>query len=88
MFVIETEVINKLGLHARPATLLVQTATQYAASVHLERDDEKVDGKSIIEVLTLAAEMGSIIRIIANGDDEKEAAQAIEKLFKDKFGED
>ena len=88
MYIIETEVINRLGLHARPATLLVQTATKYMSSVKLQKEDEEVDGKSIIEVLTLAAEKGSIIKIITNGADEEEAAVAIENLFKDKFGED
>ncbi|MCK4544058.1 HPr family phosphocarrier protein [candidate division WOR-3 bacterium] len=79
---------NKLGLHARPATLIVKTASKYKSEINIKKDDIIVNGKSIMGVMMLAAENGSEIEIICEGNDEKEAIDAISKIIKDKFYED
>lgn len=79
---------NKLGLHARPATLIVKTASKYKSNVNIKKDDIIVNGKSIMGVMMLAAEQGSEIKIICEGDDEKEALDAISKVVEDKFYEE
>ena len=83
----EVTVINQLGLHARPAVLLVKTASQFSSDVKLSKDDVEVNAKSIMGVLILAAEKGSIVKISADGSDEEKAVEAVEKLFADGFGE-
>jgi phosphocarrier protein len=79
---------NRAGIHARPAALLVQTAGRFAAKVFLEKDGERVNGKSIMGIITLAATYNTEIRIIAEGEDEKEAVDALARLFENKFEED
>ena len=82
------KIINKLGLHARPAALLVETASKYDAEVHLIKDGNEINAKSIMGVLMLAAEQGSELTFRAKGSQEKEAIEAITKLLKDKFFEE
>ncbi len=82
------EIKNKLGLHARPATLIVKTASKYNSEVNIKKDDIIVNGKSIMGVMMLAAEQGSRIEIICEGDDEKEALEAVSKIVEDKFYEE
>ena len=79
---------NRLGLHARAAALLVKTANRFTSGVVIEKDGIEVNGKSIMGVLMLAASKGSKVTIKVEGKDEKEAIQAIGKLFEDKFGEE
>jgi len=79
---------NRAGIHARPAALLVQTANRFAANIFLEKDGEKINGKSIMGILTLAATYNSPIRIIAEGSDEQDALQTICRLFETKFEEE
>ncbi len=79
---------NRAGIHARPAALLVQTAGRFAAKIFLEKDGERVNGKSIMGIITLAATYNTPIRIIAEGVDEKEAVDALARLFENKFEED
>ncbi|MCD6246076.1 HPr family phosphocarrier protein [candidate division WOR-3 bacterium] len=79
---------NKLGLHARPATLIVKTASKFKSNVNIKKDDIIVNGKSIMGVMMLAAEQGSEIEIICEGEDEKEALDAISKVVEDKFYEE
>ena len=79
---------NKLGLHARPAALMVQTASTYASTIELEANGIKVNGKSIMGVMMLAAAYGSNIRIIATGDDADDALTGIEALIDSKFDEE
>ena len=79
---------NRAGIHARPAALLVQTANRFAANIFLEKDGEKINGKSIMGILTLAATYNSPIRIIADGSDEQDALQSICRLFETKFEEE
>lgn len=84
----EVMVVNELGLHARPAVLLVKTASQFLSDVKLCKDDMKVNAKSIMGVLVLAAEKGSTVKITATGEDEEAAVKAVAKLFEEGFGED
>lgn len=87
--VIETfTILNELGLHARPAMLLVQAITRLNCDVTVEKDGVQADAKSIMGVLTLAAEQGSEVTVIAEGVDAQQAIDAIGKLIHDKFGED
>jgi phosphocarrier protein len=79
---------NRAGIHARPAALLVQTANRFSANIFLEKDGEKINGKSIMGILTLAATYNSPIKIIADGSDEEEALQTICRLFETKFEEE
>lgn len=82
------QIQNELGLHARPAMLLVQSITRLDCEVSVEKDGVRADAKSIMGVLTLAAEQGSNVTVIASGPDAKQAVEAIGKLIHDKFGED
>ena len=79
---------NKLGLHARPAALFVQTTHKFQSHVRVLRDDQEVDGKSIMGILTLAAERGSKLTIIAEGPDEEPLMNRLEELFRHKFDEE
>lgn len=78
---------NKLGLHARPAAMLVQTASKFKSKIKIHKDDQEVDGKSIMGIMTLAAASGSDLRIIVDGDDESDAMKALEQLVETGFGE-
>ena len=82
------EIKNKLGLHARAAALLVQLTNRYRSDIRIGKDGDDVDGKSIIELLTLAAECGSLINISVSGEDEKEAFTAVSELVDNKFNEE
>lgn len=79
---------NKLGLHARPAALLVQTASKYASTIEIEANGIKVNGKSIMGVMMLAAAFGCTIKFIVDGDDADEALVGIEALIDRKFDEE
>lgn len=80
-------VLNKMGLHARPAAMLVQITSGYQSTVKILKDDFEVDAKSIMGVMTLAAGQRSKLNFVADGPDENEVLIAIENLFKSKFGE-
>ncbi len=82
------KVINSLGLHARPASMIVQVASKYDSEITLKKDDVKVNAKSIMGVMLLAAEKGSEVEIEAIGDDSKEAVVAVKELFIRKFDEE
>lgn len=79
---------NKLGIHARPAALLVRTAAKFKSNIYLIKDGQTVNGKSIMSVMSLAAEQGSKIVIRAEGEDEKAAVNKLAELFENKFEED
>lgn len=79
---------NKLGLHARPAALLVQCANKFKSKIKIVKEGQEVDGKSIMGLMTLAASTGSSLKIIAEGEDEKEALDSIKKLIEGGFGEE
>lgn len=80
--------VNRLGLHARAASRLVQVAAGFESAVWLERDGRRVNAKSIMGVLMLAAPVGSELVLECDGPDEDEAARAITALVEDRFGED
>jgi phosphocarrier protein HPr len=84
----EITVINRLGVHARPSALVVQTANKFKSEIKFKRKDVEVNAKSIMGVMMLAAEVGSKILIQAEGEDEVQAVEALAKLFEDKFGEE
>ncbi|MBX9904636.1 MAG: HPr family phosphocarrier protein [Burkholderiales bacterium] len=83
----EAEIINKLGLHARASAKLTQTAGGYASDVWLSRNGRRVNAKSIMGVMMLAAAKGSKIVIETEGSDEAAAMQALQSLIADRFGE-
>ena len=81
-------IVNKLGLHARPAMQFVDTANKYQSSIKVCKGDLVVDGKSIMQMMMLAATMGTSLKIVAEGDDAEKALVALEKLIKGRFGEE
>ena len=83
----DIEIINKLGLHARASAKLTQTATRFKCEVNLERNGRRVNAKSIMGVMMLAAGKGSTIQIETDGEDEAEAMNDLVTLINDKFGE-
>lgn len=83
----DLEIKNKLGLHARAAAKLVHTAARFRSDIKIRKGDEEVDGKSILGILLLAAGRGSTVRVRADGEDERDALDAVEKLIEAKFDE-
>ena len=83
----EIEIINKLGLHARASTKLTQTASQFTSEIWIEKNGRRVNAKSIMGVMMLAAAKGSLVTIEANGADEAQAMSAVKTLINDYFGE-
>lgn len=83
----DIEIKNKLGLHARAAAKLVHTAARYRSDIKIRKGEEEVDGKSILGILLLAAGRGSTITVRADGTDERDALDAVEKLIDAKFDE-
>lgn len=81
------QVSNKLGLHARASAKLTQTASKFQASVWIARNGRRVNAKSIMGVMMLAAGLGSTVELETDGPDEESAIDTIEALFNDKFGE-
>lgn len=79
---------NKLGIHARPATLFAETASKFQSEVTVEKDGMEVNGKSILGLMMLVAPKGTEIIIRAEGPDEDEAIKALTKLVEDGFGEE
>jgi len=81
-------IMNKLGLHARAAAMLVQVSNKYKARIYLEKDGIRVNGKSILGILTLACPKGSILTVQAEGADADKAMAEIGSLIENKFGEE
>jgi len=79
---------NRNGLHARPAALFVKTASRFSAEVWVEKDEERVNGKSIMGLMMLAAGKGSVLRITAEGDDAATVVEELERLVGTRFGEE
>lgn len=84
---IELTVSNKMGIHARPAAMIVRVANRYNADVIVEKDDEQVNGKSIMGLMMLAAGSGSKLRFVATGNDAEDMLKEMEQLFQRKFEE-
>jgi phosphocarrier protein HPr len=83
----EVKIVNKLGLHARASAKLTQAASKFSASVWISRAGRRVNAKSIMGVMMLAAGLGSTVELEADGPDEQEAIDTVERLFASKFGE-
>ena len=87
MLILNIKIINKLGLHARASAKLTQVANQFESDIWIEKNDKKVNAKSIMGVMMLAASQGADIKISTEGVDEKEALDSITALINDYFGE-
>lgn len=81
------EIVNKLGLHARAAAKFVTCAGAFASHIQLERDGQRVNGKSIMGVMMLAAAQGTEVELLIEGPDEEAACSALERLIAERFGE-
>lgn len=84
----EVTVKNQAGIHTRPASMIVRTASQFDADVYIQKDGYEINGKSVIGVMTLAAAQGATLTLIFEGEDEEEAAAAVVNLFEKGFGEE
>ena len=84
----EITILNRLGLHARPAAMFVRVATRYRAEIWVDKEGEQVNGKSIMGLMMLAAGQGSKLHIRAEGSDAAEAVRDLEALIKTRFNED
>ncbi|MDR3139346.1 MAG: HPr family phosphocarrier protein [Treponema sp.] len=79
---------NRAGIHARPAAMLVQATKDFKSAVYFEKDNDRINAKSIMGIITLGAAYGAEIRIIAEGEDEQDAVDALVRLFESKFEEE
>jgi len=82
------KVINRAGIHARPSALLVQTTKNFQSNIFIEKDEYRINAKSIMGIITLGAGYGTELKIIAEGEDEEAAVEALVKLFESKFEEE
>ncbi|MEA4911558.1 MAG: HPr family phosphocarrier protein [Oscillospiraceae bacterium] len=87
MYVKDVTVENQVGLHARPATFFIQKANEYKASIWVEKEERRVNAKSLLGVLSLGIVGGTAIRIIADGSDEQQAVDGLVKLINSGFNE-
>ncbi|MCL2070850.1 MAG: HPr family phosphocarrier protein [Oscillospiraceae bacterium] len=87
MFVKEVDVKNQVGLHARPATFFIQKANEYKSAIWVEKEERRVNAKSLLGILSLGIVEGSAIRIIADGADEEQAVNSLVKLVESGFAE-
>jgi phosphocarrier protein HPr len=84
----ELKILNKLGLHARPAALFVKAACRFVSDITVERGGNEVSGKSIMGLMTLEAGMGCVLKITVDGPDAETAMNELQKLIEDKFFEE
>lgn len=84
----KTVIKNRAGIHARPAAMIVQTASKFKSKIYLQKGDDRINAKSIMGIITLGAGFETEILIIADGEDEQEAVEAIDRLFQNRFEED
>ena len=87
MYVKDVTINNQVGLHARPATFFIQKANEFKSSIWVEREDRRVNAKSLLGVLSLGIVKGTTVTLIADGADEKDAVGALVELVNDNFGE-
>ena len=78
---------NKMGIHARPAAMIVRVTNRFKSEVFFEKDEEQVNGKSIMGLMMLAAGRGSVIKVSAQGEDAEELLKDLEELFEKRFDE-
>lgn len=83
----DVTVRNKAGIHTRPASMVVRTASKFRADFYIRTDGYEINGKSIIGVMTLAAEQGAVLTLMFDGEDEADAVEAMTELFNNGFGE-
>lgn len=81
-------VSNRAGIHARPSALLVQTTKNFKSNIYIEKNNDRINAKSIMGIITLGASYGTELKIIAEGEDEQAAVEIIVKLFESKFEEE
>jgi len=81
-------VSNRAGIHARPSALLVQITKNFKSNIYIEKDEYRINAKSIMGIITLGAGYGTELKIIAEGEDEEAAIESIVKLFESKFEEE
>ncbi|MCP2239592.1 HPr family phosphocarrier protein [Thermoanaerobacterium thermosaccharolyticum] len=82
------EIKNKTGLHVRPAALFVQAASKFSSQIWVEKENKKVNAKSIMGIMSLGVAQGNTVKLIADGSDEQEAIKALVDLIDSKFGEE
>lgn len=87
MFIKEVTVSNQVGLHARPATFFIQKANEFKSSIWVERDDRRINAKSLLGVLSLGITGNTSIKILADGPDETQAVNALVELVESGFAE-
>ena len=87
---VEKEVViqNKAGIHARPASKLVQLANSFSSKIYIERNSDRINAKSILGIIALGAVQGTPLKLVADGEDEQEAVEALAKLVDERFGEE
>lgn len=81
------KIVNRAGMHTRPASMIVKIAARYKSDFYIIKDGYQINGKSIIGIMTLAAEFGSELKLMFDGPDEENALQEMSKYFEDGFGE-
>ena len=84
----EVVIKNRAGIHARPAALIVQTANEFDCQIYLEKEDTRINSKSIMGIITLGAAFNSRLLVVAEGKDEEDAVEAIARLFENRFEEE
>jgi len=82
------KVINRAGVHARPSALLVQATKNFKSNIYIEKEDYRINAKSIMGIITLGAGYGAELKIIADGEDEEAVIETLVKLFESKFEEE
>ncbi len=87
MYTKEATVNNQVGLHARPATFFIQKANEFKSSIWVEKEEPRVNAKSLLGVLSLGIVQGTVIQLIADGPDAEEAVEALAELLSGDFGE-
>ncbi|MDR2597133.1 MAG: HPr family phosphocarrier protein [Treponema sp.] len=81
-------VSNRAGIHARPSAILVQTTKNFKSNIYMEKNNDRINAKSIMGIITLGASYGTVLKIIADGEDEEDAVDTIVRLFESKFEEE
>ncbi len=81
-------IANRAGIHARPAAMIVKVANKFKSDITLAKDDDEINAKSIMGIITLAATYQAVLTLKADGEDEAEAVEAISKIFENKFEEE
>ena len=79
---------NRAGIHARPAAILVEAAKDFKSTIYIEKGNSRINGKSILGIITLGAGYGMELKVIAEGEDEKEAVEALVRIFESGFEEE